>query len=86
MYVPKVVVYVTLTPLTGITLEFYVDGPKVLRPGATCVGWRGNAPVGGTGGLCPPAENGFNRIETPSEAYPETYFADSSLGLDLYFN
>jgi hypothetical protein len=32
------------------------------------------------------AENGFNRIETPSEAYPETYFADSPLGLDLYFN
>ena len=32
------------------------------------------------------AENGFNRIETPSEAYHETYFADSSLGLDSYFN
>jgi len=30
--------------------------------------------------------NGFNRIETPLEAYSETYFADSSLGLDLYFN
>ena len=40
--------------IAGITLGFYVDGPK--------------------------AEH---RIETLSEAYPETYFADSSLGLDL---
>ena len=32
------------------------------------------------------AENGFNKIETPSEDYLETYFADSSLSLDLYFN
>ena len=40
----------------------------------------------GSRGAKPQAENGFNRIETPSEAYPENYFADSSLGLDLYFN
>ena len=43
----------------------------------------------GSGGrLCPcrRSENGFSKIETPSEAYPEAYFADSSLGLDLYFN
>jgi hypothetical protein len=33
--------------------------------------------------LTSPEEIGFNRIETPSEAYPESYFADSSLGLNL---
>ena len=48
------------------------------------VGSMGNAPAGGPGGQ--PAKNEFIRIETPAEAYPETYFADSSLGLDLYFN
>jgi hypothetical protein len=45
------------------------------------LGSRGNAPVGGPGG-----QNGFNKIETSSEAYPETFFADSTLDLDLYFN
>jgi hypothetical protein len=43
------------------------------------VGSRGNVLVGGS-------ENGFNRIEAPSKAYSETYFADISSGLDLYFN
>jgi hypothetical protein len=50
------------------------------------VGSRDNTPVGGPEWQSPLAKNGFNRIETPSEACPKTYFADSSLGLDLYFN
>ena len=53
--------------------------PGVWGPPRPPLGLRGNVLVGGPG-------NGFNRIETPSEAYPETHFADSSLGLDLYFN
>jgi len=67
------------SPQQGLPWDFKIQGALrlgVWGPPRCPVGSKDNAP----------AENGFNRIETPSEAYPETYFADSSLGLDLYFN
>jgi hypothetical protein len=71
-------------------MGFKIQGalrPGVWGPPRPPLESRGNVLVGGPGWKSPPpAENGFNRIETPSEAYPETHVADSSLGLDLYFN
>ena len=75
--------------IAGITLGFHVDGPLGRGSGGRSgPQWDQGAmlPVLRENTESPPSENGFNRIETPSDAYPETYFADSSLGLDPYFN
>jgi hypothetical protein len=65
--------------MTVVKNSIYSNGDLRDYPGILC--WWAKHKIQGALRLGPGGPqwsrgNGFNRIETPSEAYPETYFAD----------